>query len=509
MKSKFSLKYQFSLYIVILISIIITSIVLFVRAQEKEALTSEMKLRGNALIKTLAGNVGEIFLTVGSSDLISLSAFVDQIKEEKGVFNIWIAKKNGSLIIHSNPDIQRQVDEHLIKRKKYYFKNTIPLKAIENNSPEILTLFNSEFNSYQISKILMIKNRKIGIVGLNLSKKMVDATINSAIRKLLYISIGSILFGIICTFILVSILVKPINKLAVGAGIIGKGNLDYRIEIDSRNEIGELAQSFNKMTQDLKLAQKQMVEKERIEKEIQIARNIQQSLLPKGIPKINKYSFGALYRSAKEVGGDYYDFIKVDPENLGIVVADVSGKGVPAAVIMAITRSILRSFAPGNLSPYDVLKIVHYLLLQNIYKEMFVTAFYGILNIKNNSLKFVKAGHNYLIIYRAEKKECEIIKSKGTALGITKAERFNKILEEVNIKLQKNDIIVQYSDGVNESMNDKGEMYTNERLYENIKKYGELDAQGLVNKIDETVTLWAKNTPQSDDISIVAVKVEE
>ncbi|MDD5067734.1 MAG: PP2C family protein-serine/threonine phosphatase, partial [bacterium] len=333
-------------------------------------------------------------------------------------------------------------------------------------------------------------------------------TVSRVVKQLLTIATGFILLGILATFFLITIIIKPINKLVLGASVIGKGDLDYKINIKDKNEIGDLASAFNKMTDDLKQAQQNLVEKERMEKEIQIARNIQEALLPKGIPQIKGFSFGALYRSAKEVSGDYYDFIRVDPENLGVIVADVSGKGVPAAVIMAITRSIIRSYAPGHLSPYQVFTTVNYLISKNIYKGMFVTAFYGILNIKNNNLKFVKAGHNYLIVYRSEKNICEIVKSKGMSLGMPNPDKFNQTLEEINISLNKGDVMVQYSDGISEAKNEDGELYTNQRLYDNIRQFARLDAQGLVNKINESVSLWVGTAEQSDDISIVAVKVE-
>ncbi|MBN1899310.1 MAG: SpoIIE family protein phosphatase [Spirochaetes bacterium] len=508
MKKIFSLKYQFSLYVIILISIMTASIVLFVRFQEKKALTDEMKLRGEALIKTLAGNVQEIFLTVGSSDLISLSSLVDQIKREKGVFDIWIAKKDGSLIIHSKPEIQKKIDEQAIRGKIFSFKDDVFEHAVKSTTDRIMTLVNVKANSYQISQALMVRGKKLGIVGLNLSKQFIDETVGAAVGKLLLIAFGSIVLGILCTYLLVSVVVHPVHRLAEGASIIGQGDLDHKIEIKSKNEIGLLAWEFNKMTDDLKKAQKNLIEKERMEKEIQIARNIQKSLLPKSVPRIKNYSFGALYRSAKEVSGDYYDFIRVDPEHLGIIVADVSGKGVPAAVIMAITRSIIRSYAPGHLSPYEVFTMVNYLVHQNIYKGMYVTAFYGILNINKNNLTFVKAGHNFLVVYRNKSQKCEIVHTKGTALGLPVSDMFKKMLEEKTVDLNKGDIIFQYSDGISEAINEKGELYTNERLYENITKFAHLDAQGLVNKIDESVSEWIGNHPQSDDITMIAIKIE-
>lgn len=508
MKSKFGLKYQFSLYIVILIWIIIASIVLFVRAHEKQALTQETHLRGAALIKTMAGSVQEILLTVGRSDLISLSALVDQVKEEKGVFDVWIARENGALILHSNPEVQKIIDQSQLSRKGYFFTDEIGKAALEHEGEAPLVLFNPELNSYQITMTLMVRKKRLGVVGLNLSKKLIDETVSGAVNKLLAIASGFIVLALLLTFFLVSVIVRPINSLVEGAGVIGKGNLDHKIPVRSKNEIGTLARAFNKMTGDLKLAQSSLVEKERMEKEIQISRNIQQALLPRGVPVIKGFSFGALYRSAREVSGDYYDFIRVDPEHLGIVVADVSGKGVPASVIMAITRSIIRSCSPGHLSPYEVFKRVNYLISQNIYKGMFVTAFYGILNIREKKLTFVKAGHNYLIVFRSATQECEIVKSKGMSLGMPDAVKFEKSLEEKSVTLNPGDLFVQYSDGISEAKNEEGELFSNQRLYENVRQFARMDAQGLVNRLDESASLWVGNAEQSDDISIVAVKAE-
>jgi len=274
-----------------------------------------------------------------------------------------------------------------------------------------------------------------------------------------------------------------------------------------KDELIELSNDINKMAEGLKTAESLKLENERFEQELRIAEQIQQTLLPLENPKIAGYEFGSIYYSAKEVGGDYYDWINVDENHIGIICADVSGKGVPGAFVMAITRSVIRSNAVNVLSPGELMKKVNSILKKDMKKGMFVTIWYGILDIRSGTLRFSNAGHNPLIIYRAAKQDNEIIQTQGSPLGILNEKIFDKKLVEGEIQLNAGDILVQYTDGITEAFNAKNEMFEFNRLCGAIKEYGSSSsAADMVKVINNKVREFVQDFEQSDDILIITVK---
>ncbi|HPG31861.1 MAG TPA: PP2C family protein-serine/threonine phosphatase, partial [bacterium] len=257
----------------------------------------------------------------------------------------------------------------------------------------------------------------------------------------------------------------------------------------------------------LKEAESMKLENERFEQELRIAEQIQQTLLPESTPKMEKFEFGSIYYSAKEVGGDYFDWITVDENHIGIVCADVSGKGVPGAFVMAITRSVLRSYAANILSPAELLKKVNSLLKKDMKKGMFVTLWYGILDIRSGNIRYANAGHNPLIVYRKNLKDIDIYETKGSPLGILNENIFNKKLIENEIFLNAGDILIQYTDGVTEAFNAKKEMFEFDRLHRVIRNAGDnTTAQELIENINNNVKEFVNDFEQSDDILMVSVK---
>lgn len=315
--------------------------------------------------------------------------------------------------------------------------------------------------------------------------------------------------GVIGAVFLVTYVVRPINTLAAGAKIIGDGNLDHIVTVHSNDEVGDLAGMFNLMTRNLKEDQAQLVEKEKLEQELKMATQIQQTLLPKSLPRVAGYNFGAVYTSAREIGGDYYDFI--DLQNAGhsriaVVVADVAGKGVPGAVMMAVTRSVLRARASNTRSPPDVLKSTNAILRPDMKKGMFVSMFYGLLDTTTGKMEFSSAGHNPTLIYRAKSGKIESIKCKGLALGIGDSKTFDRLIENKEAHLNPGDMLFQYTDGIPHAVNERGERFGMGRLHACILENTSVQAQALVDTLLGRVRAFTAGYPPFDDITMVAVK---
>ncbi len=246
------------------------------------------------------------------------------------------------------------------------------------------------------------------------------------------------------------------------------------------------------------------IEKERLEKELDVARDVQYKILPQQTPKYENLEIAALFVPAFEVGGDYYDFFEIDEFNLGIVIADVSGKGIEAAFIMAEIKGVFSSLARLEMTPKEILQQANIILKNCLNKKSFVTAIYGILNTKTGKFTFSRAGHSPLMYYNG--KTIEKIIPEGIGLGLDYTDKFNNSIKEMEIKLNNNDIILLFTDGINESINENREEFGYKRLEEVICKYSHFSVDELSNQIMRSVTTFSTNSSQHDDITLVLLK---
>ena len=252
----------------------------------------------------------------------------------------------------------------------------------------------------------------------------------------------------------------------------------------------------------------QMAEKQRMERELEIARDIQQLLLPESSPQVPGFEIVGGNNSAVEVGGDYYDYIPVSDGALGLVIGDVSGKGVPAGLVMTMVRTILRSEAPGEKSPKEVLSRVNRLLYPDLKPGTFITLFYAILNMEDRSLAWARAGHDPAILYHQKKEEHELLQTGGLALGIDSGEMFNQVVEEGRVQLNSGDALILYTDGVTEAMNQKREEFGLNRLIQVVVENGEVGATALLAKIKERINKFVGQAKQHDDITLIVLRAK-
>ena len=200
---------------------------------------------------------------------------------------------------------------------------------------------------------------------------------------------------------------------------VGTGKVDQdEYDIDSTDELGEIAQAFSEMTTKFREAQVGLIEQQRLQKELQVAQEIQHMLLPQDFPQVKGYELASFYEAAKEVGGDLFDFVDVDENTIGICVADVSGKGVPGSMIMTMIRTALRLEARGNKNAADVLARVNRFVTSDMRKGMFVTIFYIILDSRNRVVSYASAGHNPMVLYRASTQQTYYLNPQGFPVAL-------------------------------------------------------------------------------------------
>jgi anti-anti-sigma factor len=348
----------------------------------------------------------------------------------------------------------------------------------------------------------------LGTIHLGAYEDAVQAGIGDPRLLSLALIVGIFLIGILLIMLLVSIFVKPIQVLTDGVRAIGEGSFDGQISVEGPAEIGAIASVFNEITHKFKKAQDSILEQEKLQKEMEVAKEIQQSLLPKKMPDVSGYDIAPLYQAAAEVGGDYYDFVEVDEDTIGVVVADVSGKGVPGSLVMTMIRTALRMEARGNKNASDVMAKMNEFVTDDMKKGMFVTMFYVILDSQNRIISYASAGHNPMILYRYETNETFFLNPKGFPVGISLPDEtlFRQSINVEKIKLKKDDMLLIYTDGVTEAMNVSREQYGEERLLDMIKQYGHLHPQAFIQKLETDIKKFTGGNPQNDDITIVAIK---
>jgi sigma-B regulation protein RsbU (phosphoserine phosphatase) len=241
-----------------------------------------------------------------------------------------------------------------------------------------------------------------------------------------------------------------------------------------------------------------------MEAELSRATKIQFNLLPERIPNIRGFDMKVYYQSAREVGGDYYDFIPIDRENLGIVVADASGKGVPAGMIMTMARTALHLLARGNPYAKDVLVKVNRSIAKDIKNVMFLTILYTVLNIRTTTLQVVNAGHNPLILWRGGSHR--LLTSHGIAVGLDRGPIFEKSIKEELIQIQQGDRIIAYTDGVVECMNERDEEFGEEKFLDLISREADKTSAGFLSSLVSELRAHRGRAEQHDDITIVTFK---
>jgi serine phosphatase RsbU (regulator of sigma subunit) len=314
--------------------------------------------------------------------------------------------------------------------------------------------------------------------------------------------------------------IKVVVPLVSQGELIGLLNLGPRLSqqeysADDRKLLNDLATQTAPAVQVAQLVrqqQRQAQERERIEQELRVARLIQQTLLPKEVPDLEGYKLAAYYQPAREVGGDFYDFLKLDDEHLGLVVGDVTDKGVPAAIVMATTRTMLRASAQRLDSPGEVLKRVNDVIVRDIPPNMFITCLYAILNLESGLLRYANAGHD--LPYRRRRRRsssnnnggggAEELRATGMPLGLLPGMSY----EEKEIVLDRGDSVLFYSDGLVEAHDPERKMFGFPRL------------QGLVGAhpggatmvdflLEELARFVGDSWEQEDDITLVTLQRSE
>jgi sigma-B regulation protein RsbU (phosphoserine phosphatase) len=310
-------------------------------------------------------------------------------------------------------------------------------------------------------------------------------------------------------FLLSRQITRPILALDKGAKVLGRGQLDYQMNIKTGDEIQDLAETFNSMARDLKTyianLQQTTQTKERIESELRVATEIQNSMIPRTFPPFpgrKEFDLYAVMQPAREVGGDFYDFFLEGQNKLCLVIGDVCGKGIPAALFMAISKTLIKTEALLGMKANHVLARVNEIIYPDNDTSMFFTGLCAIMDIGTGELSMSSGGHNPPLLGIKGNSYKVIDLPRGMVVGAMPDIKF----EILKLTLKPGDVLFLYTDGVTEAMNAQNELYGMDRLGACLNRLSGSSVNGLVHGVRADIESFVAGTPQSDDITMLALK---
>ncbi|MBT5953822.1 SpoIIE family protein phosphatase [bacterium] len=466
-------------------------------------LTDEYISKGTTIAKTIAETSVEIIL---NHDHSTIQSTIDQFLEIDGVSYLYVLDTNNEIISHT---FTPYVPNRLINKTK--IESTIIKKPVDSQ----ITIRRID-NSIDIEHPILLG--KLGIVHVGMNLSIIIEQIKKEILRLVGIIFIIFLFSVYIAFLLIKNISKPLIDLTNYSKLLANHDfqkpLDFQDKLAStiknqKDEIGTLASAFVKLEMTLIDYIENLKEKtktnQKIQSELNIASDIQMSMLPiASLPglKKNNYSFASFIKPAKEVGGDFYDYyFDQDNQKFHFILGDVSGKGVPAALFMAITLTLIRTANKTESSPSEILNFVNNLVCEDNEATLFVTVYYGVLDIKTNKLTYVLAGHNPP--YHITKKEViPLDLTEGMALGIDETFKY----KEKTIQLNDDSQIFIFTDGITEAHNKNGKLYGDEKLESHLKELSIKQPKTIIDTVYNSVEKFAKGRTQFDDITMISLK---
>jgi sigma-B regulation protein RsbU (phosphoserine phosphatase) len=349
----------------------------------------------------------------------------------------------------------------------------------------------------------------VGYLLVRVSEEKIREAIRRKNNSLIDLGLNLLIRFLFIAVLLSMFFLKKFRILFRGVEIVGQGNLGYKIRIPGSDEFGQLADHFNGMTSNLQEAQEELVEKSRMEEELKIAERIQQTLLPDSYPDYPSLSFSSYYNAQTETGGDYFDFIRLDDKTLGLVIADVSGHGVGACLVMSMIRTLIRSYAHLTNNPKKLLTQINDYVFEDTPSNMYATLFYGIYNLETHKLVYSIAGHNAGILYHPGKNQMRTLKTGGMAAGVVNSSIFSNVIKNYEVELEPGEIFIQYTDGVTEAEDPEGNLYEMERLLKTVESSKEKKIEDMFQDIIRDIQVFTRGYVQSDDITMMGFQIEE
>ena len=449
------------------------------------------------------GETGTTFVLGATKNLVAYSAFMQDVKAHGGLYNAFedhfadpesVRKKIDDCAFGDGAAFHAELDG----KKIYMTARTIP-----STGWLLCTAINAEEITEPIGKVTAQSDQLFADARAKMTNEF-KTLILEAVLALLAIAL---LVAVVESFISRSIS-KPIIQLTDTVKNTGEGDFDRKSDIDTRDEIGDLARCFNKMQDDLKLYTENLqavtAEKERIGAELNVATQIQADMLPRIFPPFPQKKEIDLFASmtpAKEVGGDFYDFFLTDETHLALVIADVSGKGVPAALFMVISKTLIKNRAMQGGTPAQILADVNNQLCEGNDADMFVTCWLGIFDLSTGIMTAASAGHEFPALCGPDRSFALLKDKHGFVLAAMEGARYR----DYEIRLEEGGSIFVYTDGVPEATNVNCELFGTDRMLDALNRRPDKKPEVFIKEVGSAVIEFTGEAPQFDDVTMVGM----
>jgi serine phosphatase RsbU (regulator of sigma subunit)/anti-sigma regulatory factor (Ser/Thr protein kinase) len=492
----FTLRVKFSLWTFLIVLLIVAGAFYFVQRRTTEEIYRHLDGVVRALGETVAQQ-SALYIINHRSD-VEFDELVVSYQESNDFLQRVVLTDSAGIILAHSDDIRNI-------RKPY--ERPVAVTPAEYGLPQRFGEGKAEVNFLVLP--VSSGEQQLGSVNLTYSSAPINERLRESRRTILIVTGMLLGIGVIGIYLLSNYFVRPIVNITRRVRRFSRGDFESELPLEGAAEFFEISSALNEMMTRLKHDRESLVERERMAKEIEVASQIQKTLLPRQLPELPGLDIDAFYRAASVIGGDLYDVFEIDQERCCLVVADVSGKGVPASLVMSMLRTVIKVYAANAVSTRDVLVKVNDYLTENIPKGMFITVLMGIYNGREHSLRLVSAGHNPLLLYRASARHTSRFNPAGMPLGVptTSGTRFSDAVEELPLKLEDGDAFIFYSDGITEAVNREGGQYGINRL-ENFLQEQWLNntaqsMSALTGSLVEEIDSFSGYAQQRDDITFI------
>ena len=344
----------------------------------------------------------------------------------------------------------------------------------------------------------------IGTATVGLERTHVEADLVALRKKLMLFLLPVLVLAVLVTSLLMSRLLFPIATLRAGLERLGRGNFESHVRMSTRTELGILAQSINDTAARLKAARENLIDKERLGHEMALAREIQQSLLPKDRATVGNFVIEGAQRAAAEVGGDYFDIFPLRDGKTGVVIADVAGKGLAGCLVTSMLAVLIRTLRNAFTSPRALLIALEEGLIDSLQPGTFVTILYGILDSKTGRFTFASAAQNPVSFFDASTGCAESHRTEGTPLGLARG-ALDATLKDHSLILDTHDVLVLTTDGLTEATSSNGEEFGFRRFEKALASLGPLGCRDVLDGLQDRVREWEASLPALDDKTLVVI----
>lgn len=517
-----SIKTKLIVAISVLIVVVLGLTALILINEKKQELSQDIYLKSKAFASLTAAKIVDFY------DLyLKEGSFVYFNREIKGFFqknedleSIGVINYEGEILYDSQTEQAQQYqgetrlveDESLLQRVQATYPSfltkegrVVYLKKTAD-SEEYVDLNEKPVSPLKIGEKVVNIVYPVGskyVVVYAISYQHLQERIAQMATRIALLALLGILIALLLGYVLAGGITKPLQELKEGAVVIGQGDFKRRVEVKTKDEVGILAATFNKMAKDLEVSTKALIYKERVGKELELAAKIQKDILPQETPKVKGIDLSGGLIPATEIGGDCYDFIPVDKENLMVYIGDVAGHGVPSGLIVSVANALFHSYAELK-DPRAILNKANQILRKKTTEQMFITLLFLHWNISKQKLTYVCAGHPQMIYYSAKDQKVIMLPGGGVALGMVPD--ISQLLKEEVVDLRKGDVLVLYSDGIPEAKKGREE-YGMGRLKRAVEEYAPLEnAEKIKEALLTDVQKFLGKSEQKDDITVVVVK---